>query len=375
MSGYLTRLLAGAVQPQRAVRPLLGALFGRPSAGPEWLLRDSRQSRARAAGGGVDADPEMAHMVEDGALREDSPAVTPAPSPPRFAAATSTPADAVDPALRDPRRPARTLRGDGRSSDHTSRDAAHAPSTGEAAFRQPPELGHASSEERQLERLRPRAHERERGQQHLREREHAAAPRDAARENAAPGDGRSTEILWVDPLAAEPDPGADGRSARRPAALAPTAAPGRIARLPLQRDSAIEPIRRYTSQPQDESPRDAMKDHHTHSARAAEAMAAAVRPAVPAQSPAGRDSGHLAAAARRPSLSVSERAQRPGAENRYGAEPRRADPEPTVHVTIGTVEIKAAVRSNPPRPRPASPAAPRVGLDEYLRRRRTGDPS
>jgi hypothetical protein len=62
-------------------------------------------------------------------------------------------------------------------------------------------------------------------------------------------------------------------------------------------------------------------------------------------------------------------------ENRYGAEIRRADPEPTVHVTIGTLEIKAAVRSNLPRPRPASPAAPRVGLDEYLRRRRTGDPS
>jgi hypothetical protein len=62
-------------------------------------------------------------------------------------------------------------------------------------------------------------------------------------------------------------------------------------------------------------------------------------------------------------------------QNRYGVELQRADPEPTVHVTIGTVEIKAGARSTPPRPRPASPAVPRVGLTEYLRRRRAGDPS
>jgi hypothetical protein len=386
MSGYLTRLLAGAVQPQRAVRPRLAPLFGSPSAGPEWLLRESRGSRAEKEAGGVDAE----HLFDGGAVSGDSPAVLPAPSPTRFAAAGATPVAAA--ALPDPRIRARTLRGDGRSAGHAGRDAAHTPSSGaqtsgaaaaiEEAFGREPGLGHASNEAREDERSHPRVHG------------HAAASRDATRTDTAPDDGAiaplldrwrarrpSTETLRLDPASAEQEPGTAGRSAPRPAALTPptrerdmpesTAARVRIARLPPHRNSETELIRRYAPHP----PRAA------ETMTAAEAMAEGVRPASPAQSPSGRDTGLLGATARRARPAAPESAQRHGAEtrhgmeNRYGAEIRRADPEPTVHVTIGTLEIKAAVRSNLPRPRPASPAAPRVGLDEYLRRRRTGDPS
>jgi hypothetical protein len=397
MSGYLARLLAGAVHPQRAVRPLLGALFGRPSAGPEWLLRASRPPRAKVEGGVDDAE----RIFDDGAEREDSPAAMPAPSP-RFAAAGATRAGAVDPVLRDPGIRVRTLHGDGRSDGDTGRGEAHAQAAGaqaagaaagEDALERQPGVGHAGNE----------AHE------HERERERAAAPRDATRENAAPDDGRaplpdrwrarrpSTEILRLDQASAEPDPGTAVRSAPRSAPLTPstgegdmperTAVPVQIARLPPHRDSEIDLIQQYAPHPYHGSSRRAIPEHNAHPPRvaeamtASEAMAAVVRPASPAQSPSGRDTGNLRAAARRARPAASEPAQRHGMENRgsvqnrYGVELRRADPEPTVHVTIGTVEIKAGARSTPPRPRPASPAVPRVGLTEYLRRRRTGDPS
>jgi hypothetical protein len=363
MSGYLTRLLAGAVHPQRAVRPLLGPLFGWPSAGPEWLLRESRPRHATAPGGAVDAE----RIFDDEAVRQDSPAAMPAPAPPRFAAASPTRAGAEDPSGRAP------------------------------------ELGGASHAGREPDHLHPRVHEQElgRGQERGPEygREHAAALRDATRETAAPDDAAvapplpdrwrarrpSAETLRLDQTSAEPDPGAVGRSVPRSAALgpaagkggmpAPTAAPARIARLPPHRDGEMDLIRRYAPHPYHGSPQRAQPDHEAHPPRiaeamAAEAMAAAVRPAAPTQSPSGRDLGLLGATARRARSAAPEPAQRHGAENRHGAEMRRAQVEPTVHVTIGTVEIKAAVRSNPPRPPPASPAAPRVGLEEYLRQRR-----
>jgi hypothetical protein len=394
MSGYLTRLLAGAVHPQRTLRPRVAPLFGPPSTGPEWLLRESRPSRAKEEAGGVDAE----HIFDGGAVSEDAPVAMPAPSPPRFAATGPTPVGAADPALLDPRIPTRTLRGDGRSAGNAGRDAAHAPSSGaqtagaaaadEDAFARQPGRGHASNEAREHERSHPRVHE------------HAAASRDATRADTAPGDGavaplldrwrprrRSTETLRLDQASTEPDPGTAGRSAPRSAAPTPpmgerdmpesTAAPVRIARLSPHRDSEMELIRRNAPHPYHGSPQRGLPDHDAHSPHvveamiAAEAMAVAVRPASPAQSPAGRDTVHVGAAARRASPAASEPAQRRGVENRYDVEMRRADLEPTVHVTIGTVEIKAGARSTPPRP--AGPAAPRVGLEEYLRRRRTGD--
>jgi hypothetical protein len=391
MSGYLTRLLAGAIHPQRTVRPLVAPLFGPPSAGPEWLLRASRPSRAAGETGGIDAG----HIVDGAAGGEDSPDVMPAPSPPRFVAASPTPVG-VDPALRDPRIPARPLRGDGRSAGTTARDAARAPATGphptgaaadEDVFGRRPGLGHPGNEMREAarehERLQPRV------------REHAA-PRDPTREHAAAGDGAVAPLLdrWrarrmstetgLDRASAAADPGTAGRPVPRSAAFAPptgdgrmaqpTAAAERNARPPQHRDSDVELIRRYAPHPYHSSPRRAAPDHDAHPSRdaqamaAADAMAAALRPALPA----GRDTAHVGVAARRAGPATSEPVRRHGAENRHGAEMRRAEPEPTVHVTIGTVEIKAGVRTNPP-PRPASRAAPRVGLEEYLRRRRTGD--
>lgn len=48
-----------------------------------------------------------------------------------------------------------------------------------------------------------------------------------------------------------------------------------------------------------------------------------------------------------------------------------APPPPTINVTIGRVEVRATLPT--PAPRRQSPAAPSMGLDEYLRRRAKGD--
>ncbi|HEY4588516.1 MAG TPA: hypothetical protein VII86_04790, partial [Thermoanaerobaculia bacterium] len=43
--------------------------------------------------------------------------------------------------------------------------------------------------------------------------------------------------------------------------------------------------------------------------------------------------------------------------------------EPTIRVTIGRIEVRAAAPAPPPAPAPR-PAAPRLTLEDYLRRRR-----
>jgi len=49
----------------------------------------------------------------------------------------------------------------------------------------------------------------------------------------------------------------------------------------------------------------------------------------------------------------------------------RAEPEPTIEITIGRIEVKAPPPPPAPRARPARPG-PRISLNEYLRRRREG---
>jgi hypothetical protein len=49
----------------------------------------------------------------------------------------------------------------------------------------------------------------------------------------------------------------------------------------------------------------------------------------------------------------------------------RVEPEPTIEITIGRIEVKAPPQPPAPRPRPARPG-PRISLNEYLRRRREG---
>lgn len=48
-----------------------------------------------------------------------------------------------------------------------------------------------------------------------------------------------------------------------------------------------------------------------------------------------------------------------------------SQPAPTIHVTIGRVEVRAMLPVTPPRKQ--SPPAPLMGLDEYLRKRTKGD--
>jgi hypothetical protein len=45
---------------------------------------------------------------------------------------------------------------------------------------------------------------------------------------------------------------------------------------------------------------------------------------------------------------------------------------PTVHVTIGRLEVRASSPPAAPRPRAVAPQAPKLGLDEYLRARSGG---
>ncbi|NML46843.1 hypothetical protein HHL11_24070 [Ramlibacter sp. G-1-2-2] len=61
------------------------------------------------------------------------------------------------------------------------------------------------------------------------------------------------------------------------------------------------------------------------------------------------------------------RAAQPPAARRDPA-PASAQPAP-VQITIGRVEVRAVPAAQPDRPRAPAPAAPRLSLDEYLRRR------
>jgi hypothetical protein len=54
------------------------------------------------------------------------------------------------------------------------------------------------------------------------------------------------------------------------------------------------------------------------------------------------------------------------------AKRERAEVAPTINVTIGRVEVRAT-QGTPPAPRRAETAAPRMSLDDYLRRRRNGE--
>lgn len=54
------------------------------------------------------------------------------------------------------------------------------------------------------------------------------------------------------------------------------------------------------------------------------------------------------------------------------AQRERAEAPPTINVTIGRVEVRAT-QGPPPSPRRAEDAAPRMSLDDYLRRRRNGE--
>jgi hypothetical protein len=50
----------------------------------------------------------------------------------------------------------------------------------------------------------------------------------------------------------------------------------------------------------------------------------------------------------------------------------RSDESSTVHVTIGTLEVRANTAAAQPRTKPPTAKGPRLGLDEYLRQRRDG---
>jgi hypothetical protein len=113
-------------------------------------------------------------------------------------------------------------------------------------------------------------------------------------------------------------------------------------------------------------------------------------PRAPAPAPAHSGGGEQPAAApappsaprgerRRPQRLITQRrvaVARAADDARAAARTRlvRTGPQapPTVHVTIGRLEVRASSPAAAPRPRAVAPQAPKLGLDEYLRARSGG---
>jgi hypothetical protein len=57
-------------------------------------------------------------------------------------------------------------------------------------------------------------------------------------------------------------------------------------------------------------------------------------------------------------------------QRNWDATAHKAKPEPTIHVTIGRVEVRAEAVPAPPKPRAKEKASPVMSLDEYLSQRK-----
>lgn len=100
-----------------------------------------------------------------------------------------------------------------------------------------------------------------------------------------------------------------------------------------------------------------------------ESLAAAHREPAPIAPPPAPEPGRALRVEVRPAPAAERRSAPPAAAPRQVAEAPPAAP-PTIQVTIGRIEVRAAPA--PPAARPATPAGPALSLDDYLRQRNRG---
>jgi hypothetical protein len=372
VNGYLTRLLARTRSPEQLVRPRPVALFGQPIAGPEWRLnspaRDGvvRSQETEGTSAEPPSDRQRSQPVQGVAMRAER--------------SVHTEASRLE--LHSPA-------GDGVvRSQETEGTAGEPPSD---RLRSQPVQGPATQAERSVNReasglvLRPRE-----APENRTVAPHIAAP--------PPSSGHTLQALELGITGHTKysagtsigerelpkqtlrlgNPTSEPRDMPRPEQAPDEEHPplGRTPQLRGVQQSDLPPL----SDPQPVAP---VRVHSGAFPAPATSHPALLgkRPAPPVEAPAERTASPQAI--RLPAPISSASAVRPRVVDGDGRalpplvkriKPRAAGdlPEPaTVHVTIGTLEIRANTMPSQPRAVSApKPQAPRLSLSEYLRQRR-----
>lgn len=326
MSGFLSRLIQRSLSPQSSVRPRLGSVIEPAAPAPEPMpdaVMDAVATHRTEAQQRRDAVPEIAWRG--------------AHAPPASGALTdaASPLPTVERASRpDPLLPAAT------TAPATEVETASAP---EALTRAKRRRNQTRADDAPQPRVTPEAASR-----YL---DAAAAP---AMTRASESDAATaTRVSRVGPRTKPSAP------------LQANIAEARVATAPRARDRAIKPA--VPEPPTDASAPETLRGR-AHDAAPASAQTPApeqvpipVQTPAPAQAPASVQAQAPAPAILKPRLPYPE----PVAQS---AQLSASLPtEPTVHVTIGRVEIRAvAAAATPTR---AAPSKPALSLSDYLQRR------
>ena len=304
MSDYLTHLAARTTGAATTIRPRLNSVYEPPSVSETTPEFETAEANADAA----PAQAPEAHRVEV------------APAPPRAAQTAQPPAPAVTPPLHiaAPPPPERREREQEREREHTSE----------------PHI------ERIVERIRE--------------------------VSAAPVEHHTVVERHTETRAVEPAP-----PAPQPRVQPPAPAPQIIEKITTQQQLVERPV---------VLPQQTIEHHHLHEHTAARqpdhpATQAIPRfepslPAAPAPPPETREPRETAPATPRVAIApqiTRHVVERVRAERAVREEPPPPEP-PSIHVTIGRVEVRAVPADAPAARRPAAQAE-RMSLDDYLKRR------
>jgi hypothetical protein len=318
MSGYLSRLIDRTLSRQELIRPRPAALFGQPVAEPEWQTHDSRPRAWEAQ------------------------------------ARETIPRDSHEPRERESAAPSRAAT----VAVREDRPARHAQPAGEIA---PPvaALPVRSEESRVSSRLVQQV---------------VGSPFAIAHPSKAPlWDAETLKGSWNAPV----DPGqtnaidAEGHDSRgahtkresaEPAApIAPAAEHSVASRrqaVPVDESTLIERASAEHSEVSQPPRTHTAAAGRTHKTLLGKPPALLVEATDPGSS--------------LPDTLATRGATSPRAGMRNSQNLRSSAESSTVHVTIGTLEVRANTAPAAPRAKPQSAKGPRLGLDEYLRRRREG---
>ncbi|HME38779.1 MAG TPA: hypothetical protein VKG63_07435 [Steroidobacteraceae bacterium] len=324
MSGYLTRLVDRTLSRHEFIRPRPVALFGEPVAGPEWQLRDPTP-REVAARGHEEAPRNKDEVPRDGDGR-----------PPERETAART-RDALT--ASDEGRAGRVL-----ATAHIA-SAMHGPQPQTQSLRAEPEDGRAAARPVSLQFPEP----------------------DAAHRDEPSPSPRQPTAARVEPNTAEFEVGEEPR------------------RAPVRRESRASIV------PVDAGPLPAAR--RRHAAVDADSVIERAPPGQGELSPppqtrvSAPDATHKTLQGRRSAMPVDAPIEHvsalPGilstravttvpAGKRSQRSIGRSAESSTVHVTIGTLEVRANTPAAQPPAKPPAAKGPRLGLDQYLRQRRDG---